>query len=257
MFTTLYSSFHVEVGVNDDGNITLNHVLWLCPWITDGLSESNYKGVLWEADCTESFLKQSNLKGHMKALMQDQRHGKHAMRILSRSRSRIWRALYNLQCFKYLTDAYFLSRTPFMLALRRAEEYSAQQVQGFIVFLSSTFIALLAEQVTVTSPDRIEAYFNQSFDVINPLFHLSSIQSTSSSPLVTVESSDYKSPISSDEQRSFNQIEKNNFVPPTSSFLIGVQVIEVKKGGERMAVYIIIEKFRTFLMFCGMNIKFD
>ncbi|WZZ05981.1 hypothetical protein YC2023_091902 [Brassica napus] len=52
-----------EVGENDDGNITLNHVLWSCPWMADGLSESNYKGLLWGADCTESFLKQSNLKG--------------------------------------------------------------------------------------------------------------------------------------------------------------------------------------------------
>ncbi|KAJ4911879.1 Serine/threonine-protein phosphatase 7 inactive-like protein [Raphanus sativus] len=53
-----------QVGENDDddGNITLNHVLWSCPWMADGLSESNYKGLLWGADCTESFLKQSNLK---------------------------------------------------------------------------------------------------------------------------------------------------------------------------------------------------
>ncbi|KAL0791127.1 hypothetical protein Bca101_007373 [Brassica carinata] len=29
-----------QVGVNDDGNITLNHVLWSCPWMADGLSES-------------------------------------------------------------------------------------------------------------------------------------------------------------------------------------------------------------------------
>uniref|UniRef100_M4E0H8 Calcineurin-like phosphoesterase domain-containing protein n=1 Tax=Brassica campestris TaxID=3711 RepID=M4E0H8_BRACM len=61
-----------QVGENDDGNITLNHVLWSCLWMADGLSESNYKGLLWGADCTESFLKQSNLKDHMKALMQDQ-----------------------------------------------------------------------------------------------------------------------------------------------------------------------------------------
>ncbi|CDY15343.1 BnaC04g42800D [Brassica napus] len=61
-----------QVGENDDGNITLNHVLWSCPWMADGLSESNYKGLLWGADCTESFLKQSNLKMIMKALMQDQ-----------------------------------------------------------------------------------------------------------------------------------------------------------------------------------------
>lgn len=53
-----------QVGENDDddGNITLNHVLWSCPWMADGLSESNYKGLLWGADCTESFLKHSNLK---------------------------------------------------------------------------------------------------------------------------------------------------------------------------------------------------
>ncbi|KAL0680833.1 hypothetical protein Bca4012_047680 [Brassica carinata] len=43
-------------------NVTLDHVLWSCPWMADGLSESNYKGLLWGADCTESFLKQSNLK---------------------------------------------------------------------------------------------------------------------------------------------------------------------------------------------------
>ncbi|KAL0798247.1 hypothetical protein Bca101_053421 [Brassica carinata] len=29
-----------QVGVNDDGNISLNHVLWSCPWMADGLSES-------------------------------------------------------------------------------------------------------------------------------------------------------------------------------------------------------------------------
>ncbi|CAA7026233.1 unnamed protein product [Microthlaspi erraticum] len=51
-----------QVGENDDENTTLNHVLWSCPWMADGLSESNYKGLLWGADCTESFLKQSNLK---------------------------------------------------------------------------------------------------------------------------------------------------------------------------------------------------
>ncbi|CAH2073153.1 unnamed protein product, partial [Thlaspi arvense] len=51
-----------QVGENDDENITLNHVLWSCPWMADGLNESNYKGLLWGADCTESFLKQSNLK---------------------------------------------------------------------------------------------------------------------------------------------------------------------------------------------------
>ncbi|KAL1208986.1 putative serinePthreonine-protein phosphatase 7 inactive [Cardamine amara subsp. amara] len=51
-----------RVGENDDENITLNHVLWSCPWMADGLSESNYKGLLWGADCTETFLKQSNLK---------------------------------------------------------------------------------------------------------------------------------------------------------------------------------------------------
>ncbi|KAL0733765.1 hypothetical protein Bca4012_009975 [Brassica carinata] len=61
-----------QVRENDDGNITLNPVLWPCPWMADGLSESNYKGLLWGADCTESFLKQSNLKDHMNALMQDQ-----------------------------------------------------------------------------------------------------------------------------------------------------------------------------------------
>ncbi|KAH0886641.1 hypothetical protein HID58_062737 [Brassica napus] len=61
-----------QVGENDDGNMTLNHVLWSCPWMAGGLSESNYKGLLWGADCTESFLKQSNLKMIMKALMQDQ-----------------------------------------------------------------------------------------------------------------------------------------------------------------------------------------
>lgn len=51
-----------QVGENDDENVTLNHVLWSCPWMADGLSESNYKGLLWGADCTENFLKQSNLK---------------------------------------------------------------------------------------------------------------------------------------------------------------------------------------------------
>ncbi|KFK25370.1 hypothetical protein AALP_AA8G104600 [Arabis alpina] len=51
-----------KVGENDDENVTLNHVLWSCPWMADGLSESNYKGLLWGADCTETFLKQSNLK---------------------------------------------------------------------------------------------------------------------------------------------------------------------------------------------------
>ncbi|CAH8357435.1 unnamed protein product [Eruca vesicaria subsp. sativa] len=52
-----------EVGEDNDGDINLiNHVLWSCPWMADGLSESNYKGLLWGADCTESFLKQSNLK---------------------------------------------------------------------------------------------------------------------------------------------------------------------------------------------------
>ena len=35
-----------QVGENDDGNITLNHVLWSCLWMGDGLSESNYKGLL-------------------------------------------------------------------------------------------------------------------------------------------------------------------------------------------------------------------
>ena len=35
-----------QVGENDDGNITLNHVLWSCLWMADGLSESNYKGLL-------------------------------------------------------------------------------------------------------------------------------------------------------------------------------------------------------------------
>ncbi|WZY98915.1 hypothetical protein YC2023_071244 [Brassica napus] len=35
-----------QVGENDDGNITLNHVLWSCLWMVDGLSESNYKGLL-------------------------------------------------------------------------------------------------------------------------------------------------------------------------------------------------------------------
>ncbi|CAH8387834.1 unnamed protein product [Eruca vesicaria subsp. sativa] len=46
-----------EVGENnDDGDITLlNHVLWSCPWMGGGLSESNYKGLLWGADCTEIF----------------------------------------------------------------------------------------------------------------------------------------------------------------------------------------------------------
>ncbi|KAG7550237.1 Serine/threonine-specific protein phosphatase/bis(5-nucleosyl)-tetraphosphatase [Arabidopsis thaliana x Arabidopsis arenosa] len=51
-----------QAGENDDENITLNHVLWSCPWMADGLSESNYKGLLWGADCTETFLQQSNLK---------------------------------------------------------------------------------------------------------------------------------------------------------------------------------------------------
>ncbi|XP_006287216.2 serine/threonine-protein phosphatase 7 inactive homolog [Capsella rubella] len=51
-----------QTGENDDENITLNHVLWSCPWMADGLSESNYKGLLWGADCTETFLKESNLK---------------------------------------------------------------------------------------------------------------------------------------------------------------------------------------------------
>ncbi|CAN8256684.1 unnamed protein product [Cochlearia groenlandica] len=51
-----------QVGENDDENMTLNHVLWSCPWMADGLNESNYKGLLWGADCTETFLKNSNLK---------------------------------------------------------------------------------------------------------------------------------------------------------------------------------------------------
>lgn len=51
-----------QVGDSDEENITLNQVLWSCPWMADGLSESNYKGLLWGADCTETFLKQSNLK---------------------------------------------------------------------------------------------------------------------------------------------------------------------------------------------------
>ncbi|KAG5388738.1 hypothetical protein IGI04_030279 [Brassica rapa subsp. trilocularis] len=31
-----------QVGENDDGNITLNHVLWSCLWMGDGLSENEY-----------------------------------------------------------------------------------------------------------------------------------------------------------------------------------------------------------------------
>ncbi|KAJ4896121.1 Serine/threonine-protein phosphatase 7 inactive-like protein [Raphanus sativus] len=54
-----------QVGENDDdddGNKTLNYVLWSCPWMADGLSESDYKGFLWGADCTKSFLKEPKLK---------------------------------------------------------------------------------------------------------------------------------------------------------------------------------------------------
>ncbi|CAN6935106.1 unnamed protein product, partial [Brassica oleracea] len=71
------------------------------------------------------------------------------------------------------------------------------------------------------SPDSIKTYFNLIFNTIAPLFHLSSIQSTSSSPIITDGSSEYKSPISSDEQHRINQIKKNSCCHPTSSFLIG------------------------------------
>ncbi|XP_010541563.1 PREDICTED: serine/threonine-protein phosphatase 7 inactive homolog isoform X2 [Tarenaya hassleriana] len=51
-----------HAGESDEENSVIDHVLWSCPWMADGLSESNYKGLLWGPDCTETFLKQANLK---------------------------------------------------------------------------------------------------------------------------------------------------------------------------------------------------